>query len=66
MLKGTAFEAQGLFSKNQTGMYGCRFCGRVEPKPLAICPDCGTWGSPFSDQSYQLITDTTNFLIKQI
>jgi len=26
-------------------MYACWFCGRVEPRPLAICPDCGTWGS---------------------
>ena len=26
-------------------MYSCRFCRRVEPRPLAICPDCGTWGS---------------------
>jgi len=26
-------------------MYACRFCGRVEARPLALCPDCGTWGS---------------------
>jgi len=35
----------GPVRQNQTGMYACRFCGRVEARPLAICPDCGTWGS---------------------
>ena len=52
MLKGAAFEAHGLFGKNRMGMYACRFCGRVEAKPLALCPNCGTWGSflPFGER----------------
>lgn len=27
-------------------MYACRRCGRVEARPLPVCPACGTW-SPF-------------------